>query len=70
MVAEGQYISSCKEVVKAVKTKLGMTLTNTYVADQMKSMGLKYQKVKHISWQGNSEKSLVLRQRWAISFLE
>ena len=33
-------------------------------------LGLKYKKIKHISWQGNSDKSLVLRQRWAMQFLE
>ena len=36
----------------------------------MLSMGLKYKKIKNISWQGNSEKSLVLRQQFAIKFLE
>ena len=35
----------------------------------MHAMGLKYQKVNAIPWQGNSEKSLVLRQKWAEAFL-
>jgi len=36
----------------------------------MLSMGMKYKKIKNISWQGNSEKSLVLRQQFAIRYLD
>jgi hypothetical protein len=36
----------------------------------MQNQRLIYRKVKHISVQSNSERCLVLRQRWAMSFLE
>ena len=32
-------------------------------------MRISYKKVRHISMKGNSDKCLVLRQRWAMSFL-
>ena len=35
----------------------------------MHQLGLKYKKIKRISFQGNSEKSLILRQQWALNFL-
>ena len=36
----------------------------------MKKLRIVYRKVKQIAVQANSERCLVLRQRWAISFLE
>ena len=35
----------------------------------MAALRIGYRRVCHISMQGNSARSLVLRQRWAISFL-
>ena len=34
------------------------------------NLGMRYKKVKEISWQGNSPKNLVLRQQYAMSFLQ
>ena len=34
----------------------------------MKSMGMRFKKVRHIAMAGNSERSLVLRQQWALAF--
>ena len=48
---------------------MNLEVTASYVKEQMHVVGLKYGKVKHISMGGNSEKSLVLRQRWALAFL-
>ena len=63
------FISSAEVVVKACQQKGIEEVKIKYAQDQMHDMGLKYKKVKHISMQGNSEKSLVLRQRWALTFL-
>ena len=69
-MTEEVFISSVKLVIEEVKTRLNITVTTSYVLDQMHNLGLKYSKVKHISMQGNSAKSLVLRQQWALAFLE
>jgi hypothetical protein len=36
----------------------------------MKARGMRYRKVRHIPMAGNSERSLVLRQQWALAFLQ
>ena len=36
----------------------------------MLELGLRYRKVKHIAMSANSERSLVLRQKWVIKLLE
>ena len=36
----------------------------------MKDMGLSYKKVVHIPLGANSERSMVLRQQWAVTFLK
>ena len=36
----------------------------------MKDLGFKYRKVNHIAMSANSERSLVLRQQWAITLLK
>ena len=69
MFAEDCFISSVQIVIDEVKQRLDLDVKPSYVLEQMKLLGLKYSKVKHISMQGNSERSLVLRQRWAITFL-
>ena len=35
----------------------------------MKDMGMKFRKVHHIALSANSQRSLVLRQKWAIALL-
>ena len=52
-----------------MKARIELDVTISYVLEQMSILGLKYCKVKHISMKGNSEKCLVLRQRWALAFL-
>jgi hypothetical protein len=32
-------------------------------------LGMRYRKIKQVSLHSNSEKNLVLRQRWALEFL-
>ena len=70
LLEEEVFISSAKLVVDEVRSRLSIDVTTTYVLEQMHDFGLKYSKVKHISMQGNSAKSLVLRQQWAMAFLE
>lgn len=69
LIEDEQLISSAQQIVTLVAIE-SIVVTKKFVIDQMNMLGLKYKKIKHISWQGNSDKSLVLRQRWAMQFLE
>jgi hypothetical protein len=69
LLEEETFIGSTQVVIDAVKNRADLDVTVAYVREQLHEQGLKYKKVKHISWQGNSEKSLVLRQKWAQAFL-
>ncbi len=70
LLEEEVFISSAKLVVEEVRSRLSIDVTTSYVLEQMHDLELKYSKVKHISMQGNSAISLVLRQQWAMAFLE
>ena len=66
-LAEGQCIHKASVVKHRVKMNHRQEVTNWYVRKVFrKELGLKYKKVKKISYAGNSEKSLVLRQQFAI----
>ena len=69
LMAEEVFISSAQIVIDEVKSRINIEVKTAYVCEQMHLLGLKYSKVKHISMQGNSSKSLILRQRWALAFL-
>ena len=70
LLEEDAFISSAQIVVDEVKERVDLEVKVAYVTKQMHAMGLKYMKAKHISMQGNSERSLVLRQQWALRFFE
>ena len=70
MLEDGQLIQTVQQVVDKIDECSDVQLKHSFVRQQMLSMGLKYKKIKNISWQGNSEKSLVLRQQFAIRFLD
>jgi hypothetical protein len=53
-----------------VKQQHDLEVTPAFVSEQMHVLDLAYKKVKHISINSNSEKSLVLRQRWALAYIE
>ena len=36
----------------------------------MKHMGMKYRKVVHIPLKANSERNLILRQQWALKYID
>ena len=61
LMSEELFISSAQVVIEEVKSRIDIDVTTSYVLEQMHLLDLKYSKVKHISMQGNSAKSLVLR---------
>ena len=45
-------------------------MTVTEVRNVMTQMGMRYKKVIHIPLKANSERNLVLRQQWALKYLD
>jgi hypothetical protein len=63
-------IDSAKDVVTMVNELAEAPVTEQLVRSVMKEeLGMSYRKIKTVSLHSNSEKNLVLRQRWAIEFL-
>ena len=60
--------------ISGIKIKVN-ELTQSPVSEQLvrsvmkEELGMRYRKIKTVSLHSNSEKNLVLRQRWAIEFL-
>lgn len=58
-------------VARKVETEHNFRPTNRFVCKVFRNdLGMKYKKVKKIAFQGNSERSLVLRQQFSIKLLE
>ena len=70
MLDEETFIENVQQVIDEVQSRYLLKVAAPYVREQFKLMNIKWKRVKHIAVQGNSERSLVLRQRWAVSFLE
>ena len=69
LLDEDTYIDNVQTVVDQLKERLEMDVKVEYVRKQMKDMRLSFMKVKHINVGANTDRSLVLRQRWALQFL-
>jgi hypothetical protein len=66
----GRIIDSAKAVSESISTDDRKPVTDTIVRSVMKTdLDMKYNKIKTVSLHSNSEKNLVLRQRWALEFL-
>ena len=70
LINNNAFITSTQMIVDKVKEEHEVDVTVRYVQQQIHALGLKYKKLKHISMQGNSERALVLRQRWAMKYLD
>ena len=64
-------IDSAKDIVSKVNACAEAPVSEQMVRSVMKEeLGMCYRKIKTVSLHSNSEKNLVLRQRWAIEFLD
>ena len=71
MVQKDEFIDSCKAVVKRTNIELqDSAVSEAETRKVMLAMGMKYRKVHHIAMSANSERSLVLRQQWAVTLLK
>ena len=65
-----EVIDSAAHVIKSLTKQQEIKTSEAEVRDVMKyELGMRYKKIKTVSLHSNSEKNLVLRQRWAIEFL-
>ena len=62
---EDQFIDSVSFVKKKLKDEAGLDMKAWRICKVMNDLGMRYRKVKHIPLQGNTDRSLVLRQQWA-----
>jgi len=63
-------IDSVQGVMRIVNEGIIAPVSEQLVRSVMKEeLGMRYRKIKTVSLHSNSEKNLVLRQRWAIEFL-
>jgi hypothetical protein len=68
--ARREVIDSAAHVIKSLYKEHPIKTTEQEVRDVMrKELGMRYRKIKQVSLHSNSEKNLVLRQRWALEFL-
>ena len=57
-------------MAESINTNDRKPVTDTMVRSVMREeLGMRYRKIKTVSLHSNSEKNLVLRQRWALEFL-
>ncbi len=65
-----EVIDSAAHVIKSLNYENHFKTSEQEVRDVMKQeLGMRYKKIKTVSLHSNSEKNLVLRQRWALEFL-
>ena len=63
-------MDSAKSVVRGMLEQQMIEVKETEVREVMRKMGMSYRKVVHIPLTANSDTNLVLRQQWALRYLE
>ena len=66
-----EFIDSAAHVQKELE-KVGGKKAKSHVVQSVlrKDLGMRYKKVKAVSWTANSHRNLILRQQFALKFLE
>ena len=64
------FVDSAHSVASGLQAELGLEVKEAEVRRVMKGMGMRYRKVVHVPLHANSEMNLVLRQQWALKYLE
>ena len=70
LLDEDTFIENIQQVIEECQSRQQLTVKAAFIRKQLAEMRISYRKVKHVNFQANSERCLVLRQRWAVSFLE
>ena len=71
------FIDSCRMVIKKIEEDQAgeadadrLLIKEQEACKIMRGLGMRYVKVQHIALSANSERSLVLRQQWAIKLIQ
>ena len=59
-----EFIDSSEHVMNLVNGKGGLQVSSRETLAVLKQMGMRYRKVKHVPLKANSERNLVLRQKF------
>ena len=71
MILEDQIIDSAESVAKRIKEEVDVDIKPWYIRKVMsKSMGMSYRKILKASFHVNSSQNVILRQQWALKFIE
>jgi hypothetical protein len=71
LLSQRRIINKASVVTHQVNEEHGLQLKDHFIKRIFKEkMGLKYKRVKHIAFQGNNPKNLILRQLFAKKMLE
>ena len=71
MYSQGEYLSSARVIQSKLKEKYDVDIQKRKLIRLMHSnLGMRYKRVKEISWQANSSKNLLLRHIYAIKLLD
>ena len=54
-------IQTAQQVVDEIKDRHDLVVTKRFATKQLKALGFKYKKIKHISATGNTDRNLVMR---------
>jgi hypothetical protein len=69
LLDEDTFIRNIQQVIEELQQRHQLDVKPEFVRKQMAQMRISYKKVKQINVTANSERSMVLRQRWALQFL-
>ena len=70
MYQRDDYLSSVKHIQEKLKEEFGLEMKPSKLMHLLHHhMGMRYKKVKAISWKANDPKNLILRQQFAQTFL-
>jgi transposase len=67
---QDHFIDSVHSVAAGLLAELDLVVKEYDVRRIMRAMGMRYRKVVHVPLKANSELNLVLRQQWALLYLE
>ena len=70
LILEDAFIDSCHQVVDQVNLESSILVKEYEVRKVMNQKGMRYKKIKHVPLTANTEKNMILRQRWAMAVLD
>ena len=71
MLLEDQVIDSAESVSRRILDEVDVDIKPTFVRSVMTlEMGMRYRKIVKASYHSNSTQNLILRQQWALKFID